>query len=782
MAKFYTNVSAVDGKIFHRYIEDGIKKKEVVSKYPYKMYSVSPFGTSDMLSLYGDRLDEHTFDDIKSLRNYCYKNPEAHGNSSPVQQFIVGNYTKDDICYDHSLYDVLNFDLEVWHDNGFPDPDAALYEILSVSFDIVGKTKPFTYGLKPYTKENNVFNYQKFDSEAELLQAFINYWCMVQPEAYTGWNTNGGLKPFDIPYLINRIEKVLGRGRSNVLSPFSAHSKNCISKKGKYNHYNIAGVSNLDYLQLYLKYSTTKLESNKLGFVGQHEINSGKVDFNEYNNNLMNLYLGRYKVRGDKDSLNTKDRWCRLKTKIEDNFGITQHTEKQEILCDSVLEKYENVVDNKIDNDTPIGVIQRLYNDISNKVAQDSFNVFVEYNTQDSVIVTGLDRKLGFIRLAFTIAHIASSPLDDIFGTIKAWDNMIHAFLNEKGVVPPPQKQYDKSDTDEDDTQYLGGYVKEPIAGRYNWAVSVDLTSLYPSIIMMLNMSPEKLVAESSDEPALSIIESMIKFEYDTSKAKDGGFAIAANGSMYKQDSIGVIPAIMQMLFDTRKTTKKKLKVSENELEGLNDKASSGDVVAFNLINAKKEEIALLDSSQHAYKILANSGYGAIGNKTFRYYLEDIAEGITSTGQLAIKFIAKSINDMLNKEFQTTGFEYVIYIDTDSVTGETILTTPDGKVSIAEFYEKYCGKVLQQSKDNYTVLPNAPVTVLSYDEKSGKAVQKKVVNMKKHLVKKQMFKLTVGGKSVVVTQDHSLVVMRNGVLVEVKPNEVRRDDNFVSIV
>lgn len=172
-------------------------------------------------------------------------------------------------------------------------------------------------------------------------------------------------------------------------------------------------------------------------------------------------------------------------------------------------------------------------------------------------------------------------------------------------------------------------------------------------------------------------------------------------------------------------------------------------------------------------------GYGAIGNKYFRYYLECIAEGITATGQLAIRYIAKSINDMLNKEFETTGFEYVIYIDTDSVTGDTVLTTPDGKVSIAEFYDTYCGKVLQQSKDNYTVLPNKDVSVLSYDEKSGKAVQKKVVNMKKHLVKKQMFKLTVGGKSVVVTQDHSLVVMRNGVLVEVKPHEVRPDDNFV---
>lgn len=569
MSKFYTNVSAVDSKIFHRYIEDGIKKKEVVSKYPYKMYSVSPFGTSDMFSLYGDRLDEHTFDDIKTLRNYCYKNPEAHGNSSPVQQFIVGNYTKDDICYDHSLYDVLNFDIEVWHDNGFPDPDAALYEILSVSFDIVGKTKPFTYGLKPYTKENNAFTYKQFDSEAELLQAFINYWNSVQPEAYTGWNTNGGLKPFDIPYLINRIEKVLGKGKSNALSPFAAHSNNCIQTKGKTKQYSIAGVSCLDYLELYLKYSTTKLESNKLGFVGQHEINSGKVDFQEYNSNLMNLYLGRYKIRGDATKLNTKDRWCRLKTKIEDVYGVTTHTPSSVVLCDTLLEKYENVVDNKIDNSTPIGVVQRLYNDITSKVSQDSFNIFVEYNTQDSVIVSGLDKKLGFIRLAFTIAHISASPLDDIFGTIKPWDNMIHSYLHYRGVVPPPQN-FDRSGDGEGDEQYLGGYVKEPIPGRYNYPVSVDLTSLYPSIIMMLNMSPETRVCDSDDsKTTLQIVQEMLDMHYDTNKAKDGGYAIAANGSMYSRDKVGVIPAIMQMLFDTRKTTKKQMKVVENEIEDI---------------------------------------------------------------------------------------------------------------------------------------------------------------------------------------------------------------------
>lgn len=569
MAKFYTNVSAVDGKILHRYIEDGVKKKEVVSKFPYKMYTVSPFGTSNMTSLYGDRLDEHVLEDIKSLRNFCCKHPEAHGNTSPVQQFIVENYSPTDTCYDHTLYDVINFDIEVWHDNGFPEPDAALYEILSISFDIVGKTKPFTYGLKPYTKENNVFTYQQFDSEAELLQAFINYWNKVQPEAYTGWNTNGGMKPFDIPYLINRIEKVLGKGKSNALSPFAAHSNNCIQAKGKTKQYTIAGVSCLDYLELYLKYSTTKLESNKLGFVGQHEINSGKVDFQEYNSNLMNLYLGRYKIRGDATKLNTKDRWCRLKTKIEDVYGVTTHTPSPTILCDTLLEKYENVVDDKIDDSTPAGVVQRLYNDISSKVAQDSFNIFVEYNTQDSVIVSGLDKKLGFIRLAFTIAHISASPLDDIFGTIKPWDNMIHSYLHYRGVVPPPQN-YDRDGDGEGDEQYLGGYVKEPIPGRYNYPVSVDLQSLYPSIIMMLNMSPETRVCDSDESKStLQIVKEMVDMEYDTSKAKDGGYAIAANGSMYTRDKVGVIPAIMQMLFDTRKATKKQMKDIEREIESI---------------------------------------------------------------------------------------------------------------------------------------------------------------------------------------------------------------------
>lgn len=655
-SKFYTNVSEVDGKIFHRYIEDGVAKSEVVSVYPYKLYTESPYGTADMKSLFGKRLDEHSFDTIKEMKAFGYKHNDVHGNKSATQQFIVGEYPDGAECENHTLYNILNFDLEVWHDNGFPDPDESLYEILSVSFDVVGKTKPFTYGLKPYTNENTVFTYQQFDSEGEMLAAFVKQWVKINPVAYTGWNTNGGMKPFDIPYLINRIEKTLGKGMANALSPFSAHSKNCISRKGRLKQYSIAGVSCLDYLELYQKYAPKKLESYKLGFIGQYEVGLGKVDFTEYNNNLMNLYLGRYKVRGDKETLQRKDRWCRLKTILEDKYGLTLHNEV-EVIDDNMLEKYEEVVDNKINSATQAGVLQKLYNVISSVVAQQSFNIFVEYNTQDSVIVSRIDKKLGYIQLAFTIAHVSSSTLDDIQGTIKPWDNMIHAYLANRGIVPPPQN-YDSNDDGEEDEQYLGGYVKEPKVGRHNFVISVDLTSLYPSIIMMLNMSPEMLRCNKSDTSASAIIQEMLRGDYDTSKAHDTGWAIAANGSMYAQDEIGVIPAIMQMLFSSRKVTKGTMKDVEREVErlkGANEEHS-----------ALSERLSMLDSRQLAFKILANSGYGAIGNKYFRYYLEDIAEGITSTGQLAIRFIENEINVFLNKEFNTVGQIYSIYCDTDS--------------------------------------------------------------------------------------------------------------------
>lgn len=324
------------------------------------------------------------------------------------------------------------------------------------------------------------------------------------------------------------------------------------------------------------------------------------------------------------------------------------------------IEQYENLVENKL-HLLSTEQKQKLLSDIDAKVKQDSFDLFIKYNMKDTNLVTRQDAKLGFIRQALSVAHMSKSAVGDIFGTVKPWDNMMYGILNNRGVQIPPKGKVG------DGGSYIGGYVKAPILGRHEWVVSVDLASLYPSIIRMFNMSIETL-RKSSSLPVNDIIDRMINMTFDTSEAKALNYAIAANGAMYDKSIEGVIPYAMTYLTNERKRAKTLMKEKLNEREkykGENDNIKGSDVYN-KTIHDMNDIIAMLDAQQQALKILANSGYGAIGNAAFRYYREEIAESITATGQLAIRYIANSINEFVNSECGTENVDYIIAIDTDS--------------------------------------------------------------------------------------------------------------------
>ena len=433
------------------------------------------------------------------------------------------------------------------------------------------------------------------------------------------------------------------------------------------------------------------------------------------------------------------------------------------------LDKYEKLVDNKLCDMSDTQLL-KLYKDIDEKVRQDSFNTFIKYNNRDTKIVGDLNEKLNFIQVALTFAHVSKSNPSDIFGTVKPWDNMLYSRLHDKGIQIHPNETHQNSGS------FLGGYVKDPKLGRSNWVVSFDLNSLYPSIIMMLNMSYETIRLKSNRD-LQDIIEKMLKFEYDTKIAHDKEYTIAANGSMYDKSFIGIIPETMSYLFDTRKRIKREMKDIEREIEKLKSDTNTDK----SLIKKLKDKVSAMDALQHAYKILANSGYGAIGNETFRYYKNEIAEGITATGQLSIKYISNEINNFLNEKIGTQGVDYVIANDTDSVVGETNIYTEEKEQNISDFYDENKGEIIKETENNFVVKPKIPIKTLTYDEINQKPIFRNVKYIKKHKVKKRIYEIKIKGKSVKVTEDHGLVVKRNGKLVEVKPTQVVKGDIFVTI-
>ena len=159
----------------------------------------------------------------------------------------------------------------------------------------------------------------------------------------------------------------------------------------------------------------------------------------------------------------------------------------------------------------------------------------------------------------------------------------------------------------------------------------------------------------------------------------DKNYSIAANGTCYTKEHQGFLPALMERLYKERKIYKKKMIECQKERQSILKSGSLGADVK-KLLNEKDKEIAKYNNFQLVRKIQLNSAYGAIGNEWFRYFDVDMAEAITLSGQLNIRWIADKLNAFLNKTIGTENYDYVVASDTDSVY-----------LRLGNFVDKLCG-------------------------------------------------------------------------------------------
>jgi len=269
---------------------------------------------------------------------------------------------------------------------------------------------------------------------------------------------------------------------------------------------------------------------------------------------------------------------------------------------------------------------------------------FIDYNIKDVQLVDKIDKQTGLMDLALVIAYKGGVNYADTFGTTGIWDSIIYRYLSDRNIAVPPSVAKRKD-------SYPGGYVKEPRVGMTEWVTSFDLNSLYPNLIVQYNMSPETLLNGGGDF-TIGGVDHYLNNEL-TEDARAMDVAVAANGSMYRKDKRGILPDIIIGLYNERKVVKTDMLKLKQDYE--KDKTADLD-----------REINRLDNTQQAVKILLNSLYGALGNNYFRYFDLRIAEGITLSGQLSIKWAEKAMNEFLNKMLKTDD-DYVIAMDTDSL-------------------------------------------------------------------------------------------------------------------
>jgi DNA polymerase elongation subunit (family B) len=284
MAKFYTNVAQSKNEILLRGYQDG---KRIQEKIPYKPYLFIPTPKeSKYRTLEGQAVGKIVFDSIREARDFAnkYKDVDGmpvYGFTNFVYPFIYDNY-RGEVQYDPALISVCAIDIEVdiADEKGFPDIQRADNEITLITLSRNGKKAVFGCGefQSPDPEKNP---YYKCKNEIALLQAFIEMWNSSEysPDVITGWNIDF----FDIPYLINRIVKVLGMQAAKKLSPWGYLTESKVEIMGKEQQvYVPVGITVLDYMQLYKRFGYSIQESYSLDHVAYVELGQRKLDYGEY--------------------------------------------------------------------------------------------------------------------------------------------------------------------------------------------------------------------------------------------------------------------------------------------------------------------------------------------------------------------------------------------------------------------------------------------------------------------------------------------------------------------
>lgn len=345
-----------------------------------------------------------------------------------------------------------------------------------------------------------------------------------------------------------------------------------------------------------------------------------------------------------------------------------------------------------------LGETKLDYSEFENlhQLYRQDYQKFIEYNVKDVELVYRFENQMRLIELAMTLAYDARVNYEDVFSQVRMWDTIIYNALKRKHIVMPPKKEARK------DEQYAGAFVKDPIIGMHDWVASFDLNSLYPHLIMMYNLSPETLLdGESfnsdlrkfiSDHGPKINVDNLLSKSIPTDVLKKNKVALTPNGQLFSIAKQGFLSEIMETMYEDRALFKNKAIEAKKQIQ----KAVSDQEKA-----ELKRQIARYNNIQLAKKVTLNSAYGAIGNAYFRFFDIRIAEAITLSGQLAIRWIENKLNNHLNTMLKTNGIDYVIASDTDSIylnlgglVSKFIPDTSDKKKTI-RMLDKFCEERIQ---------------------------------------------------------------------------------------
>lgn len=803
-------------------VAERVNGQRVIREYPaiYEFYVRDPAGTHR--GLHGESLklirasNEKEFKSLKGINSH---RDTYESDLKPVNRVLEAHYLHQDAPRAHlALFDIETvFDRE----RGYSQPENADNPISSIAVhlqwlnqtvclavppsELPGQETPLTWeGAEEIAAR--VGNCLLYRSEREMLDAFL--FLIDDADILSGWNSEG----YDIPYVVNRIIKTMGRTETRRLCLWNQMPrKRTFSRGGKDQEtYDLTGRIHLDYLQLYKKYSYEERHSYSLDAIAEAELGERKV---EYEGNLDQLY-------------------------------------------------------------------------------REDFELFLRYNIKDTELVNRLDQKLQYVDLVMGIAHGSTVLIPASMGAVAVTEQSIINEAHRLGLRVPDRTRNSRphwlASGDDDlnlEERAAGGWVQNPRRGLHRWIGSMDLNSLYPSVIRALNMSPETLVGQirttETDQAIADFVNSakrhsatewwndrfnilemepflendnshriIVDFADGTEVVTTGAelrqlvfeptnnWCITANGTIFRTDVKGVIPGLLERWYAERKRMQgikssydsltdgvelsalpqdwkqwpQKLAKVQNPpanpydldqvfsiqaLEAASQHPHPDELFRYmalhqltftlegKVIHVDRDQlhdvIGFWDKRQLVKKINLNSAYGGLLNAGCRFFDKRIGQSTTLTGRSITRHMTAKTNEFLDGAYDHEG-RSIIYGDTDSVDGSSLIRVRrDGKTqefTVEELFE--LGTQWWKDGDkHYSSDPNIEIAHYNHTQKQVQWVPYRYVY--RHPVKKARYRITTSdGKHVTVTGDHSVMILENGQLVEKKPTDIKIGDQVIT--
>lgn len=606
------------------------------TQYPAHYIFYYPDSRGKYTSIFGDRLERF---DTTSSKAFNKEKKAFSGkrlfesDMNVVFRCLADNYMNAEV----PRLNIAFFDIEVDFNKelGFAPPDDPFNPITAVGVHLNWINQTVCLVIKPrrmsQTEAEEICD--SFDgtvllmnSEEELLLTFIEL--VEDADILSGWNSTS----FDIPYIVNRISRTIGRDHTRNLCLWGQYPKKRTFDSGfgsEVETYDLIGRVHLDYMDLYKKYTYNVMHSYSLDAISEHELDERKVEYE--------------------------------------------------------------------------GTLDQLYNN--------DFKKFIAYNIQDTNLLRRLDDKLQYIDQANLLAHSNTVLLQTTMGAVAQTEQAIVNEAHRLGLIVPDKAR------DNTHIPAAGAYVATPVKGLHEWIGSMDLNSLYPSILRACNMSPECIVGQvRHDYTNAGLVEQIKKCKGFTKHVKDptnvaevfafgktvqdspfpkyweGRFAceeyefvmnrdrdktlwidfedgtshecsgaevydlifncghpwcITSNGTIFSFERQGVVPSLLERWYSERKEMQAEAK-------------------KFKDIPGKEAEFAFWDKRQLVKKINLNSLYGALLNPHCRFFDQRLGQSTTLTGRTIARHMAAQTNETITGEYDHLG-ESIIYGDTDSV-------------------------------------------------------------------------------------------------------------------